>query len=83
MPPIERLVRGRHDGLGGLFGQRTQFGVDARRGALHEQHGANEFARHFLAGDTEILERALRLSAPQSVRGDFDGTEGVALDAVA
>ena len=61
--------------------QRSQLGVDVSRSAFDQQHGANELGRHFLAGNTEEFERALRLRAPQPVRGHFDRAERVALDA--
>src|SRR4029078_1666838 len=41
----------------------------------------HHFARHALAGDAEVLERALRLRAPQVIRGHLDGAESVLLDA--
>ena len=77
----EHLVRGLHDGLAALLGERAVLHVHDRRRLLHQHQRADERHGHALAGDVEVLPAALRLGAPQPVGGDLDGAEGVLLDA--
>ena len=51
------------------------------RGSLDDQERPDQRLGHLLRRDPEVLERALRLRAPEPVGRDFDGSERVALDA--
>ena len=61
--------------------QHAEIDVDLRGGALDLGQRAHQLTGHALAGDLEVLQRALRLRAPQPVGGDFDVAEGVSFDA--
>src|SRR5947207_4643378 len=77
----KRLVRRGDDRVRLLLVDRPERDIHPRGAALDDQERPNERRRHLLGGDAEVLERALRLCAPEPVRGDFDRSEGVALDA--
>src|SRR5882762_4423182 len=78
----EHLVGGGGDGVRLLLGELLQLYVHARTRALDERERADQLQGHALAGNAEILERALRLRAPQPVGGNADLAEAVVLDAV-
>ena len=74
----DHLVGGGDDGLApSPSSSSAEVQVDLRGGALDLRQRADELARHALAGDLEVLQRALRLRAPQAVGGDFDVAESV------
>ena len=53
-----------------------------QRGSLfHQCERVDEGQRHALGPDAEVLERALRLRAPEPIGFDLDRTEGVGLGA--
>ena len=77
---IERVGRG-DDGAGLLLIQQAKPLVDHRRRALDQRQRVDDLARLALARDVEVLQRALRLRAPQPVGRHVDRAEGVALGA--
>ena len=72
------FVSGGHDGRGLLRVLQAQGLVDHGRGALDLGQRLDDLARLLLARDVEVLQRSLRLRAPQLVDRDFDGAKGVA-----
>ena len=52
--------------------------VDLRRRAFNQRQGMDNFDRHALSADREVLQRALRLRAPIAIAGDIDRAEGIA-----
>ena len=48
-------------------------------GFLQNRVGGNHLARDQIPADAEVLERALRLRAPELVRGNIDFAEAVSL----
>jgi len=78
----EHLVGGGGDGSRLLLGKLLQFYVHPRARALDHRERSDQLHGHALAGNAEILERALRLRAPQPVGGNADLAEAVVLDAV-
>ena len=72
----------------GLDGRRElgrhvpQFRVRARRRTLDQSQGTDERARHAQAARRKILDRALRLGAPERGRGHIERTHAVTLDAI-
>jgi hypothetical protein len=48
---------------------------------FHDRVGRDHLARHEIAADVEVLDRALRLGAPKLALGNFDRTEAVGFDA--
>ena len=77
----QRFVRSSDDRLGLLRIEHAKRDIDARRAALDDQQRPDQGGRYLLRRDAEILERTLCLRAPQSIDGNFDGAEGIALDA--
>jgi hypothetical protein len=73
----QHLIGGGVDGLGLLGIQQTQRMVDRGRGLLDLRQRGNDLARLLLAADVEVLQRALRLRAPEPVGRNVDGAEGV------
>ncbi|MNZ94878.1 hypothetical protein D3C78_1139960 [compost metagenome] len=73
----DHFVGGLHDGpgLGGV--EQAQLLVDNRRGALDLGQRVDQLARLALARNIEVLQRALRLRAPQSIGRHRDGAESV------
>ena len=59
----------------------AELDVDEGDRLLHAHEGVDEGERHPLAGDPEVLERALGLRSPQSVGRHLDRAEGVDLGA--
>jgi len=55
--------------------------IGLRRRPLHDRVGGNHLARHEIAADVEVLDRAMRLSAPKLALENFDRTEAVGLRA--
>ncbi len=51
--------------------------VDEGRGLFHEGKTMGQGDGHPLAADLEVLERPLRLGAPEAVGGNLDRSEGV------
>src|SRR5947208_15298643 len=78
----EHLAAGGGDGFRLILGELLQLHVHARARALDQRERADQLTGHALAGNAEILERALRLRAPQPVGRDADLAEAVVLDAV-
>src|SRR5690606_3760608 len=70
------------DGLGDGGVEEAEVAVGAGAGGLDGAERLDEPARERLAGDGEVLLRALRLGAVEGVGGDADLAEGVGLDAV-
>ena len=83
MQPRDHLVGGGHDGLGLVCRLQAQRLVDHGRRPLHPRQRPDQLRRLALAGDVEVLQRALRLRAPQAMGGHFDRAEGVVFDAAA
>ena len=69
---------GRGDGLGEAGIEESQFKVDPRCGTLHARDGVDQRQRHAVAR-WKVVQRALRLRAPQRGGRDFDGPEAVVL----
>ena len=78
----EHLVGGGGDGFRLLLGKLLEVYVHPRARALDQRERADQLHGHALAGNAEILERALRLRAPQPAGGNADLAEAVVLDAV-
>ena len=72
------LVGSDGDGLGNGRVLQAQRLVDHGRSPLHQRQRADDFTRLLFARDVEVLQRALRLRAPQLIGGDLDGAKGVA-----
>ena len=73
----EHLIGGRIDGSGFFLVQQTQRLVDAGRGLFDLRQRSNDFTRLLLAADVKILQRALRLRAPELVGGYIDQAKSV------
>jgi hypothetical protein len=82
VPAGEDLVGRGDDGLRLVGRQLAQVAVHLGRGALDLRQRLDQLLRLALAGDAEVLQRALRLRAPQGLGRHFDRPEGVAFDAV-
>ncbi len=65
------LERSFLDGHGRFRGQQAQLGIRAGRRPLNEAERGDKGPRHRYAGDRKIIDRALRLCAPQRIRGYF------------
>ena len=74
------ICRG-NDGLHLLFVLQAECLVHHRRRPLDLRQRSDDFARLALARDVEVLQRALRLRAPELVGRDRDRAEGVAFNA--
>src|SRR5262249_8082538 len=72
------FVGSRQDGVRLLLIEQSDLAVHGRGRTLHLSQGLDEDVREALARNMEVLQRALRLCAPQPVCGDFDFTEGIA-----
>jgi hypothetical protein len=59
----------------------SELHVDARGGLLHQHQRRDELARHLLFAHVKEVQRALRLRAPQALRGDLEWTKRVFLGA--
>jgi hypothetical protein len=73
----EHLVSGRDDGGHPLGRQFAQPAIGQRRRALDRGQRVYQFARHALGRDREVLQRTLRLRAPQAVCRHLDRAEGI------
>ena len=62
-------------------GKQAQAAIRARGSPLDERQRADERRRHAEAADREVVDRALRLRAPQCGRGHLQLAHAVALDA--
>ena len=65
------------DDLAALGVERVQFHVGLRSRAFDDAEGADQFRRHAIAADAEILKGALGLCARLAVVGNLDGAEAV------
>ncbi len=73
------LVRCLDNGVAFLCVEQAEFDVHHRGGALHQRQRADQFHRHALARNSEVVKAALGLRAPQAVSRDFDLAETVSL----
>ena len=64
------------DGGGALRIERVELEVRGRRRPLDQPERADELARHAQPADREVLDRTLRLRAPQRVGGDLQLARG-------
>ncbi len=71
----EHFVGGRRDGVGLFSVEQAEVAIDHGAGALDGGQCHDQFVRHALGGDGEVLQRTLRLRAPQPFGGDLDGAE--------
>jgi hypothetical protein len=78
MLACQYFIRRLHDSAGLFLVQQSQIAVDQRSGTFHRRQREDDFLRHPLGRDMEILQRALRLRAPQPFRRNFDDAEGIA-----
>ncbi len=62
--------------------EQTQFRVGARRGPLHETQRRDELARHREPRNRKIIDRALRLRAPERIVRNLQFAHAVLFDAV-
>src|SRR5262249_12553009 len=76
------LVGGGDDGVGLGFVEDAELEVHLRGGALDLSESANEAGGHAVGADLEVLQRPLRLRAPEAVGGDLDGAERVLFDSM-
>ena len=81
VPSGKSFVGCGYDGLSRFRGQDAELHIHLRRCALDDQQRADERGRHLLRRNAEVLQRTLRLCAPQVIFRDFDRSEGVALGA--
>ena len=65
--PVEHFVGGADDGVGLVGWQLAQRAVDGGRGALDLGQRGDQFRRHALGRDVEMVQRTLGLRAPQAV----------------
>ena len=59
----------------------AEFLIHECRGFFQDGKGANQFGRHGVAPDVEVMQRSLRLSAPVHVRGNFNLSHAVGFNA--
>ena len=78
---VDDLLGGAADGVGDFGVELAELLVGGGGGVLDDAHGADDRARHALAADLEVLDRALGLCAPIAVGGDLDLAHGVGFDA--
>ncbi len=74
------FIRGLNDELGLVGRKLAEVLVDQRGGLLERGEGADEFRRHDVAADVEVMKGALRLRAPIDVAGHFDLAHAVGFD---
>jgi hypothetical protein len=60
----DHLIRCGDDRVGFLGGQQPQALIDGGASALDAGQRVDQLARHAVAGNVEVLQRALRLRAP-------------------
>ena len=82
IPALRHLERCGLDRGGEARRQVAEIGIRGGSGALDESQGANERARHAQPAGGEILDRALRLRAPQGSRRHVERAHAVMLDAI-
>ena len=70
------------DGRGDVLRDHAEAAVDRGRHPLDRAQGVDQFDGHRLAGDGEVLDRPLRLRAPQRRARDPDLAQRVVLDAM-
>ena len=75
------LIRGSNDSpsFGGIL--QTQCVIHTCRAALDLRQCADDLTRLLLAGNSEVLQRALGLRSPQPVSGHFNGPKSVSFSA--
>ena len=81
VPPFGDFQRRLLDRRGALGVERVELEVGGRRGPLDQAERADEVARHAQAADRKVLDRALRLRAPQRVGRHLQLAEAVSFDA--
>src|SRR5690606_19702592 len=79
--PVGNFPGSPGDRLGQPWLEQPEPRVDPRGGALDDPERADHAGRHALPADTEVLEAALGLRAPQPVGGNLYGPEGVGFGA--
>ena len=77
MPAGQDLVAGLHDQAAGFVCEPSAGLVRDGRRLLQRRVGGDHLARHQVRADAEVLERALRLGAPQAVGRHQDFAEAV------
>ena len=70
-----------HDESRYVRGKLAQILIHQGAGFLERAKGADQLRRHGVASDVEVQQRTLGLRAPVDVRGDFDLSHAVGLDA--
>ena len=80
--PFRDLERRGLDRPRDVIRQQAERVVRRRRRPLQQAERANERRRHRLPADAEIVDCALRLRAPERIRGDFELPHAVALDSM-
>ena len=73
----EDFVADRDDQPVSLVASRAAVVIGIGRGLLQDRIGRDHLARHQVLADAEMLERALRLRAPELVGGHIDLAEAV------
>ena len=73
------IFSGADDGSCLVRRQQTEAPIDLGAGQLDGRQRMAQFLWHALSGDGKVPERALRLCAPQSVRGNVYRTERIVL----
>jgi hypothetical protein len=71
----------RRDGIGQARLQLAKILVHKSGGLLHDRQRMDQGKRHPVRPDAEVLERTLRLGAPELVGCNFDGAEGICFNA--
>lgn len=79
MLPGENLVADVGDQLVDLAVETTAGVIGVRSRFLEDRVRLDHFARHQIPADAEMLERALRLRAPELVRGNVHLTQAICL----
>jgi hypothetical protein len=60
-----------------LVGETPLLAVSLGRRPLHDRIGCDHLARHEIAADAEVFDRALRLRPPELVFGNLDWAEAI------
>jgi hypothetical protein len=80
VPAFRHFERGLLDGCCPLGIETVEVEVGRRRGPLDQTERADELARHAQPADLEILDRTLRLRAPQRIGGHLQLAKAVSFD---
>ena len=78
---VNDLARGAGDGAAAALVQQAELAVGLGRGKLDDAECAHDRDRHPVLADAEVLQRALRLRAPVTIRRDLDRAKAVGLGA--